>query len=104
MYVCVCVLFCYVNVELIFYLCWLLFPVFYLSFFFLFFSLLFCFSWLPFLSSGVEYISSCIGIFDVAPEKQTQDSDSHNICMCRDCGNHAIHHKVCSTTSLVIAS
>ncbi|CAL5332329.1 unnamed protein product [Camellia sinensis] len=42
----------------------------------------------------VEYISCCIGILDVASEKQTQDFDSHNICMCRDSGYNALNHKL----------
>lgn len=41
-----------------------------------------------------ESITCCIGIFDVAKEKQAQDFDSYHICMCRNCGNNAFHHKV----------
>lgn len=51
--------------------------------------------------SGVEYFPCCIGIFDVASQKQTEDVDSHNICMCWDCCNHAIYYKVCSSTFIV---
>lgn len=52
--------------------------------------------------SGVEYISCCVGIFDVASEKQTQDIDTHNIRVCRDSGYDAIHHKVCFPYCFVV--
>ena len=53
-----------------------------------------------FLNSGVEYISCSTGIFDVASQEQAQDFDPHNICMCWNCCNHAIHYKVCFNLSL----
>ncbi|KAI3677699.1 hypothetical protein L6452_36965 [Arctium lappa] len=45
-------------------------------------------------SCDVESATCCIGIFDVAKEKQAQDFDSYHICMCRNCGNNVIHHKL----------
>ncbi|RVX15260.1 Transmembrane protein 147 [Vitis vinifera] len=47
-------------------------------------------SWLE----GVEYIPCCIGIIDVASKKQTQDFDSYNIHLCRDCGDHAFYYQL----------
>lgn len=46
-------------------------------------------------NADAESITCCIGIFDVAKEKQAQDFDSYHICMCRNCGNNAFHLKVC---------
>lgn len=46
------------------------------------------------INPDVEYITCCIGIFDVAKEKQAQDIDSYHIRMCRNCGNNAFNHKV----------
>ena len=42
----------------------------------------------------VEFITCCIGIFDVAKEKQTKNIDSHHLRMCWNCGNNAFNHKV----------
>ncbi|KAL2894745.1 hypothetical protein RDABS01_010654 [Bienertia sinuspersici] len=45
-------------------------------------------------SSGAKHFSGCIGVLDVAQEKQAKDTDTHNIPLCWYSGHHAIYHEV----------